>query len=186
MNQSETRHYLNSTRLDLGIYANWYWWFTIWTYTYKRKKKTSPSYNEEFTSDVHNDHQLHFGIFHDAALPPDEFVYIIQLNLKIFMIKKMTFELILNQLEEFILAVFLMRILCRVRGVHSVFRSNFSRTLEFSTKCTQCARSSKQKNIEWVSYLQFQLCSFQGSINRARWNRLCPINILGEKMKKKT
>lgn len=39
-----------------------------------KEKTTSPTYNEEFTSDVHNGHQLHFTIFHDAALPPDEYV----------------------------------------------------------------------------------------------------------------
>lgn len=39
-----------------------------------REKTTSPTFNEEFLSDVHNGHQLHFTIFHDAALPPDEYV----------------------------------------------------------------------------------------------------------------
>ena len=42
--------------------------------THTKEKTTAPSYNEEFSSDVHNGHQLHFTIFHDAALPPDEFV----------------------------------------------------------------------------------------------------------------
>ncbi|CAF1682256.1 unnamed protein product [Rotaria magnacalcarata] len=42
--------------------------------THTKEKTTSPTYNEEFASDVHTGHQLHFTIFHDAALPPDEFV----------------------------------------------------------------------------------------------------------------
>ena len=39
-----------------------------------KEKTTSPTFNEEFTSEVHHGHQLHFTIFHDAALPPDEYV----------------------------------------------------------------------------------------------------------------
>jgi novel protein kinase C epsilon type len=42
--------------------------------THTKEKTTTPTYNEEFLSDVHNGHQLHFTIFHDAALPPDEYV----------------------------------------------------------------------------------------------------------------
>ncbi|CAF2511765.1 unnamed protein product [Rotaria sp. Silwood2] len=42
--------------------------------THTKEKTTTPAYNEEFSSDVYNGHQLHFTIFHDAALPPDEFV----------------------------------------------------------------------------------------------------------------
>jgi novel protein kinase C epsilon type len=42
--------------------------------TNTKEKTTSPTFNEEFASDVHNGHQLHFTIFHDAALPPDEYV----------------------------------------------------------------------------------------------------------------
>lgn len=42
--------------------------------TNTKEKTTAPSYNEEFSREVHNGHQLHLTIFHDAALPPDEFV----------------------------------------------------------------------------------------------------------------
>ena len=42
--------------------------------THTKEKTTTPAYNEEFSSDVINGQQLHFTIFHDAALPPDEFV----------------------------------------------------------------------------------------------------------------
>ncbi|CAF1388725.1 unnamed protein product [Rotaria sordida] len=42
--------------------------------THTKEKTTTPTYNEEFSSDVYNGQQLHFTIFHDAALPPDEFV----------------------------------------------------------------------------------------------------------------
>lgn len=42
--------------------------------THTKEKTTSPIFNEEFSSDVTNGSQLHFTIFHDAALPPDEFV----------------------------------------------------------------------------------------------------------------
>ena len=42
--------------------------------TCTKEKTTTPSYNEEFSSDVYNGQHLHFTIFHDAALPPDEFV----------------------------------------------------------------------------------------------------------------
>jgi novel protein kinase C epsilon type len=42
--------------------------------THTKEKTTTPTFNEEFSSDVHNGQQLHFTIFHDAALPPDEFV----------------------------------------------------------------------------------------------------------------
>ncbi|CAF0725640.1 unnamed protein product [Rotaria sp. Silwood1] len=42
--------------------------------THTKEKTTTPTYNEEFSSDVYNGHQLHITIFHDAALPPDEFV----------------------------------------------------------------------------------------------------------------
>ncbi|CAM4893147.1 unnamed protein product [Rotaria socialis] len=42
--------------------------------THTKEKTTTPSYNEEFSSDVFSGQQLHFTIFHDAALPPDEFV----------------------------------------------------------------------------------------------------------------
>ncbi|CAF0899274.1 unnamed protein product [Didymodactylos carnosus] len=42
--------------------------------TQTKQKSTTPSFNEEFTSDVHNGQQLHLTVFHDAALPPDEFV----------------------------------------------------------------------------------------------------------------
>ncbi|CAF1636770.1 unnamed protein product, partial [Adineta ricciae] len=42
--------------------------------THTKEKTTSPVFNEEFIRDVHSGQQLHFTIFHDAALPPDEFV----------------------------------------------------------------------------------------------------------------
>ncbi|CAF1266881.1 unnamed protein product [Adineta steineri] len=42
--------------------------------THTKERTTTPTYNEEFSSDVHNGQQLHFTIFHDAALPPDEYV----------------------------------------------------------------------------------------------------------------
>jgi novel protein kinase C epsilon type len=42
--------------------------------THTKERTTTPTYNEEYSSEVHNGHQLHFTIFHDAALPPDEYV----------------------------------------------------------------------------------------------------------------
>ena len=42
--------------------------------THTKEKTGTPAYNEEFSSEVHSGHQLHFTIFHDAALPPDEYV----------------------------------------------------------------------------------------------------------------
>jgi len=42
--------------------------------THTKEKTNSPVYNEEFTSDVHHGQHLHFTIFHDAALPPDEYI----------------------------------------------------------------------------------------------------------------
>ena len=42
--------------------------------THTKEKTATPAYNEEFSSEVHSGHQLHFTIFHDAALPPDEYV----------------------------------------------------------------------------------------------------------------
>lgn len=42
--------------------------------THTKERTTSPTYNEEFSSDVHHGHNLHFTVFHDAALPPDEYV----------------------------------------------------------------------------------------------------------------
>ena len=33
-----------------------------------------PTWNEEFTSEVHHGQQIGLTVFHDAAIPPDEFV----------------------------------------------------------------------------------------------------------------
>ena len=56
--------------------------------THTKEKTTTPSYNEEFSSEVHNGQQLHFTIFHDAALPPDEYVADCTVNFESFHDKK--------------------------------------------------------------------------------------------------
>jgi novel protein kinase C epsilon type len=42
--------------------------------TITKHRSTNPIFNEEFNSDVHSGHIITFTVFHDAALPPDEFV----------------------------------------------------------------------------------------------------------------
>ena len=42
--------------------------------TITKQRSTNPIFNEEFTADVHSGHIIKFTVFHDAALPPDEFV----------------------------------------------------------------------------------------------------------------
>lgn len=39
-----------------------------------KPKTTKPSWNEEFVTEVHNGQSLGFTVFHDAAIPPDDFV----------------------------------------------------------------------------------------------------------------
>ena len=42
--------------------------------TTTKYRNSNPTFNEEFNSEVHSGHTLNFTVFHDAALPPDEFV----------------------------------------------------------------------------------------------------------------
>jgi hypothetical protein len=42
--------------------------------TTSKPKTTRPVWNEEFSHEVHNGQQIGFTVFHDAAIPPDEFV----------------------------------------------------------------------------------------------------------------
>ena len=42
--------------------------------TSTKGKTNAPQWNEEITADVHNGQHLCFTIYHDAALPPDDFV----------------------------------------------------------------------------------------------------------------
>ena len=39
-----------------------------------KQKTFRPSWNEEFTSEIHNGQMIGITVFHDAAIPPDEFV----------------------------------------------------------------------------------------------------------------
>ena len=42
--------------------------------TVTKKGSTNPIFNEEFSLEVNSGHIIKFTVFHDAALPPDEFV----------------------------------------------------------------------------------------------------------------
>lgn len=42
--------------------------------TSSKPKTTSPKWNEEFYTEVHNGQNIGLTVFHDAAIPPDEFV----------------------------------------------------------------------------------------------------------------
>ena len=42
--------------------------------TTTRQKTVKPSWSEEFTAEVHNGQMIGLTVFHDAAIPPDEFV----------------------------------------------------------------------------------------------------------------
>ena len=42
--------------------------------TSTKQKTFRPSWNEEFTSEIHNGQMIGITVFHDAAIPPDEFV----------------------------------------------------------------------------------------------------------------
>lgn len=42
--------------------------------TTTRQRTTKPTYNEEYGTEVHNGQQIGLTVFHDAAIPPDEFV----------------------------------------------------------------------------------------------------------------
>jgi novel protein kinase C epsilon type len=42
--------------------------------TVTKHRNQNPLFNEEFSSDIHSGHMLNLTVFHDSALPPDEFV----------------------------------------------------------------------------------------------------------------
>lgn len=42
--------------------------------TSTKQKTFKPSWNEEFTSEIHNGQVMGITVFHDAAIPPDDFV----------------------------------------------------------------------------------------------------------------
>lgn len=42
--------------------------------TVTRPKTTTPIWNEDYQTEVHNGKFLGFTVFHDCALPPDDFV----------------------------------------------------------------------------------------------------------------
>jgi len=42
--------------------------------TQTRQKTLSPVWNEEMNAKVHSGENINFTVFHDAAIPPDEFV----------------------------------------------------------------------------------------------------------------
>ena len=42
--------------------------------TTAKQKTFKPSWNEEFTCEVHNGQTIGITVFHDAAIPPDDFV----------------------------------------------------------------------------------------------------------------
>ena len=42
--------------------------------TLTQQKTLSPVWNEEMTAKVHGGENINFTVFHDAAIPPDEFV----------------------------------------------------------------------------------------------------------------
>ena len=42
--------------------------------THAKQKCSNPVWNEEFFAEVHNGKNLGFTVFHDASIPPDEFV----------------------------------------------------------------------------------------------------------------
>ena len=42
--------------------------------TTTRQKTFKPKWDEEYTAEVHNGQNLGLTVFHDAAIPPDEFV----------------------------------------------------------------------------------------------------------------
>lgn len=42
--------------------------------TTTKQKTTRPTWNEDFRTEVHNGQNITFTVFHDAAIPPDEFI----------------------------------------------------------------------------------------------------------------
>ena len=42
--------------------------------TTTRVKTAKPSWNEDFTTEIHSGQNIGLTVFHDAAIPPDEFV----------------------------------------------------------------------------------------------------------------
>lgn len=42
--------------------------------TQTKAKTSKPAWNEDFTTEVHSGQSIGLTIFHDAAIPPDEFV----------------------------------------------------------------------------------------------------------------
>jgi len=42
--------------------------------TTTRAKTAKPSWNEDFTTEIHSGQNIGLTVFHDAAIPPDEFV----------------------------------------------------------------------------------------------------------------
>jgi len=42
--------------------------------TTTRAKTAKPSWNEDFTTEIHSGQSIGLTVFHDAAIPPDEFV----------------------------------------------------------------------------------------------------------------
>jgi novel protein kinase C epsilon type len=42
--------------------------------TTTRAKTSKPTWNEEFSAEVHSGQNIGLTVFHDAAIPPDEFV----------------------------------------------------------------------------------------------------------------
>jgi novel protein kinase C epsilon type len=42
--------------------------------TVTKHRNQNPSFNEEFNSDIHSGQMFNVTVFHDSALPPDEFV----------------------------------------------------------------------------------------------------------------
>ena len=42
--------------------------------TLTKHRSQNPAFNEEFTTEIHSGHMLNITVFHDSALPPDEFV----------------------------------------------------------------------------------------------------------------
>lgn len=42
--------------------------------TTTKLKTQKPQWDEDFSTEIHNGQNLNFTVFHDAAIPPDEFV----------------------------------------------------------------------------------------------------------------
>jgi novel protein kinase C epsilon type len=42
--------------------------------TITKHRSQNPAFNEEFNSEIHSGYMLNITVFHDSALPPDEFV----------------------------------------------------------------------------------------------------------------